>query len=567
MDNLFESCATGCVSHLSKLLNDKAGIQEWFSSLSSSSQATPLHYAAENGHLEVCRLLIEQFPEIVGLCDCQGKNALDYAVLWKRFNIIGELLSNLPKNDTDPSALALVQTYSDTELVTLGARIKPSCLGNFPSLSKCLLHAAIVENDTCLAQQILENLPTDRGFLYGQDELGWTLLHHCVSNGNVHILASLCEAGVDKAHEDYHCLTPFLLACHQGESEMLPHLIDQNPSNDIISQGIEEALKYRHLETVKEVLRLAPVHCRLSQKVWNMIVEVANQDYQRCTEVLELCPGMDEKGVILNRFLLESAKYGDLGTLMKLLSKAGVGVNFQDFLGHSALHEAVLANKSSVVNMLCQHPDTNINIQNWRGESPLHYACTKGFTSLVVQLLKQRDINVNLQDQAGRTPVLSALYWRKYHILDVFLTDEAHHQCLFLPDIGGNCTLHFVPFLPASTLEKLVDISSKDFLVSPPQKSHSPGSSDNESLVAIYSSSVEENKPDPMRNFKKLPKRLQLILKSRHIFSQECQPLCQNSAQGKPPRKEKPFVFHSAEGVPPSVCDHPLHIAVKDRHW
>ena len=565
---------------MSEVLNDwpESSVKEWFSSLSSSGQATPLHYAAENGHLDVCKLLLQQFPEIIGFCDSKGQTALDYALLWKRFEIIAELLSSLPRSNPEPPVLATLETYLDNDLVTLGTKINSTHLGNFPSLSKHLLHAAIVKHDVALAQKILENLPTDRSFLDEQDELGWTMLHHCVSNGNVEMVANLCETGVDKAVKDHHRLTPFLLACHQGKPEMLPHLVEQNPSNNMISQAIEEAAKYSHLKTVEEVLRLAPLGCMLTQKAWDSIAVIANQDYQTCAGILALCPDMDEKGVMLNRFLLDAAKYGDTCTLMKLLSKAEVNVNFQDFLGHSALHEAVCAEKLSVVNTLCQHPDVNINIQNWRGESPLHYACKKGLTSVVIHFLKQTDISVNLQDQAGRTPVLSALYWGQSHILDLFLAQKAHHQSLFLPDNGGLRTLHYAAFLPAPSLDRLLDIPCNS--LSSPESTPALETRDSEGLTTIFSSVVEENKPEPVENIMKLPKRL------RHLCSQDHKefcPLCNHAfcATGRcynkryvhvcqsytPERKRRgkkpPFSFHKGNMIPPPMSEHPLHVAVK----
>ena len=41
---------------------------------------TPLHYAATNGNLEICKILINKCPEILFIRDNDGGTAYDYAV-------------------------------------------------------------------------------------------------------------------------------------------------------------------------------------------------------------------------------------------------------------------------------------------------------------------------------------------------------------------------------------------------------------------------------------------------------------------------------------------------------
>ena len=43
---------------------------------------TPLHYAATNGNLEMCKLLINMNPDIVHIKDIDNKTAYDWAVAY-----------------------------------------------------------------------------------------------------------------------------------------------------------------------------------------------------------------------------------------------------------------------------------------------------------------------------------------------------------------------------------------------------------------------------------------------------------------------------------------------------
>ena len=43
---------------------------------------TALHYAATNGDLEMCKIIIELNPEIVNITDSENKTALDWALAY-----------------------------------------------------------------------------------------------------------------------------------------------------------------------------------------------------------------------------------------------------------------------------------------------------------------------------------------------------------------------------------------------------------------------------------------------------------------------------------------------------
>jgi ankyrin repeat protein len=54
-------------------------------------RTTPLHYAAAEGHIDVCKTLLEFRPAAVQIEDCNGKTAFDYACQ-ERYMEIGAMI-------------------------------------------------------------------------------------------------------------------------------------------------------------------------------------------------------------------------------------------------------------------------------------------------------------------------------------------------------------------------------------------------------------------------------------------------------------------------------------------
>lgn len=57
---------------------------------------TAFHYAATNGDIEVCKLLIRRNPQLFNITDIEGKTAYDWVVSYnEEYNSHGEMLTYL----------------------------------------------------------------------------------------------------------------------------------------------------------------------------------------------------------------------------------------------------------------------------------------------------------------------------------------------------------------------------------------------------------------------------------------------------------------------------------------
>ena len=54
---------------------------------------TPLHYAATNGNLEICKIIIDLNPDIVNITDSENKTAYDWALTYNHQEICDYLMT------------------------------------------------------------------------------------------------------------------------------------------------------------------------------------------------------------------------------------------------------------------------------------------------------------------------------------------------------------------------------------------------------------------------------------------------------------------------------------------
>lgn len=82
MSDLIEGAS---LAHLAVEKNDILSIKNMKPALVMQQDRdgeTPLHYAATNGHLEMCKILVNMNPEIVHIKDLDNKTAFDWAVAY-----------------------------------------------------------------------------------------------------------------------------------------------------------------------------------------------------------------------------------------------------------------------------------------------------------------------------------------------------------------------------------------------------------------------------------------------------------------------------------------------------
>ncbi len=194
---------------------------------------TALHYAIEEGNLEIVEILIQDGASI-DISDNQGYTALHLAVLNNRISIIEFLIASqlqvnsqfLDAAESDGwTALHHAINEGNLEIVKIlvnaGAKINiPDNEGNTP------LHLAAFNNRIEIIEFLIAaQLQVNPESLNGKKENGWTPLHYASHMGNLEIVKMLVEAGASSDVPDNDGNTPLHVAAYYNRIEIVEFII------------------------------------------------------------------------------------------------------------------------------------------------------------------------------------------------------------------------------------------------------------------------------------------------------------------------------------------------------
>lgn len=135
-------------------------------------------------------------------------------------------------------------------------------------------------------------------------------------------------------------------------------------------------------------------------------------------------------------------------------------LNAKDGNGNSALHLAVQAGRTAIVNLLLAD-DADTNLQNNKRETPLHLAAALNNVEILARLIRH-GTDVTLANHNGSTPIHIAARNGHTEVLRYLLTDESvghsPSQLLSLTDKNGETALfHAVRSGSKEAVNLLVD--------------------------------------------------------------------------------------------------------------
>jgi ankyrin repeat protein len=213
-------CASeGLISSVKRLLS----IRNIDANARSHHGSSPLHFAAQKGHVEIAQLLIEKGAD-VNAREEHGWTSLHVA---DHYNIeIARLLIQNGANVNAKSNIGATPLYSaachDHDIARLlienGADVNARDNDDWTPL-----HCAACDGQIEITRLLIEN----GADVNARDDRGWTPLHRAASNGHVDILHLLAEIGADlesQANSGYRALH---LAVDDGHFSFIQELISR----------------------------------------------------------------------------------------------------------------------------------------------------------------------------------------------------------------------------------------------------------------------------------------------------------------------------------------------------
>ena len=319
------------------------------------SDATPLHLASQNGHVEVARMLIERGADVAA----QNKD--------------GETpLHLVSRNGEEEVARMLIERGAD-----VAAQNKD---GETP------LHMASQYGQVEVARMLVE-----RGAdVAAQNNDGETPLHLASQYGEVEVARMLIECGADLAAQNNDGETPLHLASQYGELEVARMLVER---------GADVAAQNKLGETP---LRLASQYGQV--EVARMLIE--------CGADLAAQNKDGETPLHL------ASQYGEL-EVARMLVEHGADLAAQNKDGETPLHLAsqngemeitrILIERGADVSAQNKHGETPLHLASKR---PLYGFQLQGLAEVSCILLEQ-GADVNAKNKDGLTPFFLALQSRR----------------------------------------------------------------------------------------------------------------------------------------------------------
>ncbi|XP_062601023.1 putative ankyrin repeat protein RF_0381 [Saccostrea cucullata] len=398
-----------------------------------NTKAHALYSACENGNTDLCRYLLNHYPDMLNQVDDDGWNAVLYATQGGNVEIL-ELLAQKGvdmtyKNRNGSNILHIACVNSRLEMCKHIFYHYPDMLnqvddngwnvafyaaqgGNVEILELLaqkgvdmtyknkyggnILHIACLNSKLEMCQYIIQHYPD---MLNQVDDYVWNVAFHAARGGNVEILELLAQKGVDMTYKNNDGGNILHIACLNSKLEMCQHIIQHYPDmlNQVDDDGWNVALYAAQGGNV-EILKLLAekgVDMKHKNKVGCSFLHIAcmNSKLEMCQYIIQHYPDMlnqvDDNGW---NFAFYAAQEGNV-EILKLLAEKGVDMKHKNEVGCSVLHIACMNSKLEMCQYIIQHYPDMLNQEDYNGENAAFYAA-KGGNVEILKLLAEKGVGL-----------------------------------------------------------------------------------------------------------------------------------------------------------------------------
>ncbi len=358
-------------------------------SIPDPANSLPLHHAADKGHLEIAKMLIEKKADSINVKGHQRATPLCVASRAGNLDMVQFLLNSgadatihdgngyLPLHwATQNKHLEIVKTLVDKNLNLVNAK-GPG--GN------TALNISAIEGVVNIAQYLLDhgadlNISNDAVSLP---------LHNASFGGHVKIVELLHK---DKNFNINAKGTPFQatalsIGAYKGHLNIVKYLADNGADINMPAAAdgnlpIQYAAFLGHFDILKYLLGIAK--------------NVNSKNAKNITILMCASSGLDKQDPQFKDY--EANKIN----IVKYLVDQGADITLRDHKGSPALHYAAYAGYLDIVKLFLESNPELLNAPNLQGKTVLHKATKMGRTEVVKYLLS-KGADRNIQDARGRT--------------------------------------------------------------------------------------------------------------------------------------------------------------------
>ncbi|XP_061191633.1 serine/threonine-protein phosphatase 6 regulatory ankyrin repeat subunit B-like [Saccostrea echinata] len=364
---------------------------------------TVLHLSSMNSRKEMCKYILQYYPQLKNIRDEDGHTALHDAC---------------EGGNVDTVSFLLARGFDINALTNTGETV---------------LHSACFNGNYSVCMFLLDKHPH---LLNVKDRHGNSVLHDAASGGNVNILKCLITKGLKLNSLGANRKTVLHFACHYCRKEMCEYLINNFSQLMYIKDtegytALHEACIGGDVSILSILLDKGMNINALDRRGYSVLdVACSNGKYAVCKYLVA-------KHKDLLRFrhkygfsLLHSTALGGNVEIFKFLRIKGVEIN-SDVNGKTVLHICCLQGKQEMCKFLLENYSHLKNVKDRFGHTALHDACIGGNLEMVRYLLG-KGLNVNILTNAGESVLNLAYDNKKHDIFQYFVNSHPHLVlCLF----------------------------------------------------------------------------------------------------------------------------------------
>ncbi|QTG98974.1 ankyrin repeat domain-containing protein [Wolbachia pipientis] len=386
-----------------------------------NNQGTALGIAAQNGYLEIVKILKEKGADINAV-DYNKDTPLHLAARGGFFDVVMYLIEKqasinaVDRNKDTPLHLAAKGGFLNVVMYLIrnnaNYHIKLdhgwTLLHLFARIGSVDGVGFLMEGDENLNRYFIDQINA-------RDNNQGTALGIAAQNGYLEIVKILKEKGADINAVDYNKDTPLHLAARGGFFDVVMYLIEKQASINAVDRNkdtpLHLAAKGGFLNVVMYLIRNnANYHIKLDHgwTLLHLFARIGSVD-----GVGFLMEG-DEN---LNRYFIDqiNARDNNQGTalgiaaqngyleIVKILKEKGADINAVDYNKDTPLHLAAQNGYLEIVKIL-KEKGADINAVDYNKDTPLHLAAQNGYLE-IVKILKEKGADINAVDYNKDTPL------------------------------------------------------------------------------------------------------------------------------------------------------------------
>ncbi|KAJ5651018.1 uncharacterized protein N7484_004741 [Penicillium longicatenatum] len=395
----------------------------------------PFYTAARNGSLELVRLLYEYSPDINVSTQEDQWTPLNVAADLGHFEVVKFLIEK-GADISIPNSARWTPVNSAAEsghlevvkiLVENGADIE---VPNTTSMTP--LYSAALRNHPQVVEYLLEQgARTDV-----QHEHGWTPLNCAAEDGFIEVAKMLIDHGADIEIANDTNMTPLYSASLNGHSEVLKMLLDKGAKCDVPNKNgwtpINVACSNGHTEVVRMLLEHNPDLEYPDNTGWTPINAAADHGHLEIEKMLIQTTANIEATNKSKMTSLYSASLGGYSEIVKLLLERGPNINAQHKSGWTPINAASSNGHLDVVKQLLAK-GADITITDTNGWTPLNSAAESGHFE-IVNLLLAHGADIEAKNTTGMTPLYSAAWAGHTEVVEALIAKGADYT---MPNKNG----------------------------------------------------------------------------------------------------------------------------------